>query len=56
MNENKKTINPQRLKTILFALLVLLPFALYLSMSVPVLSYIVFISLLIVFGLIAVIS
>ena len=56
MNENKKTINPQRLKTILFALLVLLPFALYLSMGVPLLSYGIFGLLLVVFGLIAAIS
>ena len=56
MNETKKTINPQLLKTILFALLVILPFALYLSMGVPVMSYVLYGLLLVVFGLIAVVS
>jgi hypothetical protein len=54
MNEQKKSINPQRIKTIIFALLVLLPFALYLSMSVPVLSYVLYGLLLVVFGAIVI--
>jgi hypothetical protein len=50
MNEKKKMINPRLPKAILFALLVILPFVLYVSMSVPVLSYILFGLLLAVFG------
>lgn len=56
MNEKKKTINPQLLKAILFALLVLLPFVLYLSMSVPILSYIFYGVLLAVFVMIVIIN
>ena len=54
MNENKNKINPQTLKTVLFALLVLLPFALYLSMGVTVLSYVLYGLLLAVFGVIVI--
>ncbi len=56
MNETKKTIDSRQLKAILFVLLVILPFVLYMSMGMPVLSYILFGLLLGVFGVIVLLS
>lgn len=56
MNEKKKTLNAQTTKAILFGLLVLLPFALYLSMGIPMLSYLLFGLLVGVFAAIAILN
>lgn len=56
MNQKKKTLNLRAVKPVLLPLLILLPFALFFSMGIPVLSYVVYGLLLVTFGLIATIS
>lgn len=56
MKEKKNSNPPQILKTILFGLLVLLPFALYMSMGLPVLRTVLYGLLLATFGSILAIS
>ena len=53
---NEKKFNPQLVKTILLSLLIVLPFVLYMSMGIPVLSYVVYGMLLAVFGVIVVVN
>jgi hypothetical protein len=56
MNEKQKTIKPNPTKAILLALLILLPFLLYLSMGTPILSYVLFGLLLAVFATIVLVN